>query len=191
MENVIKIGYQGIEGSNSLAAAIELANDLKIENADFVPLVTSLGVKTALLNREIKYGVFATNNNLAGIVKETSNALKDVNYDVLAEHTLTIEHHLYVKDESVTAKDITAVASHIQAIGQCAHSIAKNFPNATRKELRDTAIGAKFLAKGTLPRTVGVLCRHDAGQLFGLHLLMEHLQDNKENFTDFVIIELK
>ncbi len=185
---MIKIGYQGMEGSNSYAAAQAIAKNLNLTDIDFCPLITSKGVADALMNGTIQYGVVAIHNNLAGTVIETKKVLDLMNYEILGTHTLTIEHHLFVK--SSTIAEIQTVASHIQALKQCQSTLENFYPNVTWKELEDTAIGAKYLSEGVLSNHTGVLCRKDAGIQHGLHLLQEHLQDTKENYTDFICIRL-
>ena len=55
-----KIGYQGIEGSNSEVAAKDMARNCLCVNPEFVPLTSSENVISALLQGNIDYGVFAT-----------------------------------------------------------------------------------------------------------------------------------
>ena len=189
MSEVIKIGYQGIEGSNSRASAENMAKRLNWENVSYVPLVTSRGVVDALLSGEVDYGVMASNNHIAGIVQETVRSLEGLNYLVLSGDTIPIHHCLFVKDSSVT--EIKTVASHIQALKQCAGNLSKRYPEAQWKELEDTAIGARYLYDGTLPNSTGVLCRRNAGEAFDLYLLEENLEDDTCNATDFILIALE
>lgn len=189
MSEVKKIGYQGIEGSNSRAAAENMAKRLGWENVSYIPLVTSRGVVDALLAQTVDYGVMASNNHIAGIVQETVQALDGLGYQVLAEDCIPIHHCLFVKDVSVT--EIKTVASHIQALKQCAGNLSMRYPDAQWKELEDTAIGARYLCDGTLPPSAGVLCRRNAGEAFGLYLLEENLEDDTHNATDFILIALE
>lgn len=187
MSKVKRIGYQGIPGSNSLAAAKKMAVRLGWDDVEYVPLVTSKGVVDALKTGDTDYGVMAYNNHIAGTVVETEKALVDFPHTILAKDCIPIHHCLFVHDESVTVID--TVASHIQALKQCACSLERLYPDAKWQELEDTAIGARYLHEGVLPSTTGVLCRKDAGESFGLHLLLENLEDNPENATDFFLIE--
>lgn len=184
----MKIGYQGIEGSNSQAAARNMAERLGWTNVEYVPLVHSKGVVGALLAGTVDYGVMATLNHIAGVVLETEAALRGVQYRMLALDCIPIHHCLFVKNSSVT--EIHAVASHIQALKQCKGTLAREYPEAVWKEEEDTAIAAQHLAEGTLPPDTGVLCRRDAGEAFGLHLLRENLEDDAENATEFELVQL-
>ena len=185
----MKIGYQGIEGSNSRASAQNMAERLGWTDVEYVPLVHSKGVVDALLAGTVDYGVMATLNHVAGVVLETEAALRGINYKMLALDCIPIHHCLFVKDSSVT--EIRAVASHIQALKQCRKTLERDFPGVVWQEEEDTAIAARHLAEGTLPADTGVLCRRDAGEAFGLHLLRENLEDDAENATEFELIVLK
>lgn len=184
----MKIGYQGIEGSNSEASAKSMAKRLGWTDVEYVPLVHSRGVVEALLSGAVDCGVMATLNHVAGVVQETESALRGVNYRMLALDCIPIHHCLFVKDASVT--EIRSIASHIQALEQCRGTLARDYPKAAWKEEEDTAIAARYLAEGLLPRDAGVLCRRDAGEAFGLHLVRENLEDDAENATEFELIRL-
>lgn len=184
----MKIGYQGIEGSNSQASAKNMAQRLGWTDVEYIPLVHSRGVVDALLAGEVDFGVMATLNHVAGVVLETQAALKGLKYRMLALDCIPIHHCLFVKDPSV--KEIRAVASHIQALKQCRGTLERDYPEAVWKEEEDTAIAARHLAEGTLPPDTGVLCRKDAGEAFGLHLLRENLEDDPDNATEFELIRL-
>ena len=183
-----KIGYQGIEGSNSQTSARNMAERLGWTDVEYVPLVHSKGVVSALQAGLVDYGVLATLNHIAGVVLETKAALKGVDYRVLAQDCIPIHHCLFVKDSSVT--EIHRVASHIQALRQCQGTLSRDFPGVDKKEEEDTAIAARHLAEGILPPDTGVLCRRDAGESFGLHLLRENLEDDPGNATEFALIQL-
>jgi len=184
----MKIGYQGIEGSNSQASARNMAQRLGWTDVEYVPLVHSKGVVDALLAGEVDFGVMATLNHVAGVVLETQAALKGLKYRMLALDCIPIHHCLFVKDPSV--KEIHTVASHIQALKQCKGTLERDYPGAVWKEEEDTAIAARHLAEGALSPDTGVLCRKDAGEAFGLHLLRENLEDDPDNATEFELIRL-
>lgn len=186
---VKRIGYQGIEGSNSEASAKNMAGRLGLTNVEFIPLIHSRGVVEALKRGTVDYGVMATRNHLAGIVKETKDALDGLRYREAASDCIAIHHCLFVKSEAVTI--LKSVASHPQALKQCRGSLAKLYPEAQLFEIEDTAIGARYLADGTFDDTVGVLCRKNAGEAFGLYLLRENMEDDPTNATDFTMIELE
>lgn len=183
----IRIGYQGIAGSNSEAASIGFSVTQGMKNVEYIPLVNSTNVVDALMAGKIDYGVMASRNHIAGYVKETEDALTGISYHLAAALCLPIHHCLFVKDPTVTRPAV--IASHPQALAQCKETLLQEYPDANLKEIEDTAIGARYLSDGTLPDDTGVLCRNNAGEAFGLHLLRENLEDDPTNATDFIIIE--
>ena len=73
---MIKIGYQGMEGSNSEEAARIIAEQLAFSEYELIPLITSKMVVDKLKMKEIDYGVMAIKNSLGGTVQETHEAKK-------------------------------------------------------------------------------------------------------------------
>lgn len=193
----IKIAYQGMVGSNSDNACQEMSKkidfnniyDLKDFNIEFIEGITSQGVVDMLINNQADFGVVATKNVLAGDVIETKDAFNtpNFNYKVLLEEKFPIHHCVFVKDKSCEDK-INKIASHIHALLQCKNYISK-FDNITQVELSDTAIGAKHLADGTIEEDTAILCRKNAGEMFGLTLIAENIEDIKDNYTTFVFIK--
>lgn len=185
------IGYQGIEGSNSQQCSVDMAENLSMNVSKFIPLIHSKGVVEALKNKDINYGVMAIKNSVAGEVIETANALKKLNFKIIDTNTLPIHHCLFVKNNLISLNNIQKISSHIQALKQCKSNLSKLLPNAQWIEVEDTAIAAKFLSDGTLSDDTAILCRKNAGENFGLHLIKENIEDDKNNFTDFIMIELE
>ncbi len=193
----IKIAYQGMTGSNSDNACQEMSKRIdfsKICNSDvgdidFIEGVTSQGVVNMLISNQADFGVVAIKNVLAGDVVESKNAFSTpgFKYEVLLEEKFPIHHCVFVKDESCEGK-IKKIASHIHALLQCRNYIAK-FENVEEVELSDTAIGAKHLADGLIEDDTAILCRRNAGEMFGLTLIAENIEDIKDNYTTFVFIK--
>lgn len=77
------------------------------------------------------------------------------------------------------------------ALMQTALNRKNIFKNATDVECIDTAVAAKMLPKGQYGEDYAVICRKNAGELFGLHLLAENIEDDKTNKTLFGLFKLK
>ncbi|MBQ6426282.1 MAG: prephenate dehydrogenase/arogenate dehydrogenase family protein [Clostridia bacterium] len=185
--NEPRIGYQGIPGSNSEYAAVRFAGQLGLDSYELIPLVTSKGVVDALRNGVVRYGVMASQNIVAGSVEESRLALENLSYKVLSSMWVSVHHCLFVKDASVA--ELSGIASHIQAFLQCKNTLQELYPGKELREMEDTSIAAQYLAEGNLPPDFGVLCRKNAGEMFGLHLLKENLEDDSKNMTQFILIE--
>lgn len=184
-----KVGYMGIAGSFSEVAAGKLLELAGMTEAELVPLVCSQNILDALRAGEIAYGVLGIRNTTAGPVSEFVEAFQDVEYEVLGEYILLI-HHCLFKKPGVPEEMLTEVASHPQAFGQTIHTRAARWPQLAEHEIEDTAIGAEFLAKGELPDTAAVICSIRAGQMWGLDLIAQNIEDSTENRTTFWLLRL-
>ena len=176
---MIKIGYQGIEGSNAEQAAKDLVKKLNLADVEYVPLVDSPHVIKAMKTGETDYGVCAVYNSVAGMVLETFFATNGVELFIRGETTMNIHHCLFKK------------RADILAIKQCEDHIRYSYPQLKTIEVEDTGKAAKDLADGVLSDEYAVLCRKNAGEMFGLCLIDENIEDYKDNRTHFCLFELK
>ncbi len=88
-----------------------------------------------------------------------------------------------------TASDITAIASHDQALKQCRMYLKRMWENVDLQPYPDTALAAKDLSEGTLPSSTAVVASMRAAEMYGLDVLDEKIQDLKFNYTVFVAAE--
>ena len=185
----MKIGYQGIEGSNSEEAARKFVEQLKLKDVQYIPLIKAQNIVQALEKGEIEYGVFAIKNHYAGKVIETEQAMNNskIKLKCIQKLQLHIHHCIFKKDKTIKNEDLKEIASHIQALMQTEKFRTENLPNLKPKELEDTAIAAKYLSENKLNTDVAVICSKRAGNKYGLELMYENIEDVKDNLTDFAI----
>lgn len=187
---MIKIGYQGIEGSNAEESAKNMVKQLKISDYKLVPLISSKNVIEKLKEKEIDYGVVAIENSIGGIVEETQKAIENTPLESVFTNILQIHQCLFVKPE-IMPKDVTCIASHPQALKQVRYNRLKYFPNVNEKEIEDTALAAKYLAEGKLDKKTAILCRKNTGKMYGLKLIYENMDDDNYNQTKFTMFKYK
>lgn len=185
----MKIGYQGMENSNSDSAArlfVERNEKLRCEDVEYIPLVSSKNVVESLLSGKIDYGVLAIKNNVAGEVEETKEALEGAKkIKIIDSLDMKIHHCVFALDKDTK---IEAVASHIQALIQTRKNIKRLFGNVQEIEVEDTAIAAKYLREGKLSKNTAVICPKNAGQKYSLTILYENIEDNADNVTTFILV---
>lgn len=186
----IKIGYQGLVGSNSEEAAKAFKVNLGLPYAELVPLKSSRNVVLALSNEEINYGVMAIENSIGGIVEESKQALESASLLISGSLSLPIHHSMFFRDENITNEDIETVASHVQALKQSSNLIESEFGKSELLEMEDTAIAAKMLANGDLNNNTAIICRKNAGEMYKLYLYKENIENDSSNQTTFHIYEL-
>ncbi len=184
-----RVGYMGIPGSFSETAAGELVQELKMRDAELIPMVCSRNILHALRAGDADYGVLGVTNTTAGPVSEFVEAFDGVEYEVLAECALPIHHCIFLKP-GAREEDITEIASHPQAFRQTDGYRESHHPDWAERETEDTALAAEQLAKGILPATTAVICSRQAGLAWDLDLLAENVEDSSENRTTFCLLRL-
>lgn len=182
------IGYQGAPYSNSYRAAMTGFPNYIEDNDILLPLVDSATVADNLESGAIDYGVVAIINSLGGVVEETEEILDTGVFEIISETSIQI-HHCLFKHPDVEWNEVDTIASHIQALIQTYNTRLAMYPGLEEEEIEDTAIGAIWLADGTLPKTTAVLCPLDAGLEHGLDLVHENLEDTV-SFTTFGLIRV-
>lgn len=185
---MVVIGYMGIPGSNSEQAAVDLAGEMGWSDVELVPLLDSAGVVGALKDGACEYGVLAVANITAGPVEETVRSLDGVDHEVTMDIWVPIHHCVFVKGPNVVVRHIS---SHIQALLQTREHLDALYPDADRVDCEDTALAAENLSKGLIPADTAVICRRNAGEMFGLTLVHENIEDRTDNMTQFHLIRLR
>lgn len=177
----------GIPGSNSEEAALKFMEGNCLNGAELVPLMDSHGVVDAMENGECEYGVVASRNIVAGPVEETLDSLSGKEgIEVLDEMWIPIHHCVFVKNPSLP---VNRIVSHIQAILQCEGNLRKLYPEVVKIECEDTALAARQLAEGGIPEDSAVICRRNAGEMFGLRMIHENIEDDPTNMTQFQLLQ--
>jgi prephenate dehydratase len=84
-------------------------------------------------------------------------------------------------------EDLKEVHSHPIAIAQCDEFFAQH-PQIRLVEMEDTALSAQRIAQQQL-KGVGAIASSLAASMYGLDLLAESIETNKQNFTRFLVLE--
>lgn len=184
-----RIGYQGRPGSNNHAAARHFASKYGWTEAQLVPLVTGANLMAALNRGEVRFGVYAHSTAAGGIVAENEAAFGD-RVRVLDQYDVDVHHALFAK-AVIPPEEVTAVASHPEALRECRETLARLCPTAQELPMDNTATAAYALAEGSLPEGAAVLCARELGESLNLTLLQERVEDLPHNSTTFVLVELK
>lgn len=185
-----KIGYQGQEFSNNHRAALQLAKKQGFDDFILLPLTTSKNVVNALKRKEIDYGVLALKNSIAGVVKESYEAIKNESLELVNVHPLHVSHCVFLKGDKLANTDIKKIISHEQALKQCSQTLARLFPNAELTAVADTSLAAKYVHEGVYDEHTAAICSKEAGLHFGLRLIKEDVQDLHENYTEMRLYQL-
>lgn len=179
------IAVCGLPGSFSEVAAREYATQA---GSDYELRYCSTAVEVVdALRGGADIGVVPVENLVAGKVGEAEAIPADAKRIQVV--TIPVRHQLLVKP-GTAFESIERVVSHEQALTQCATFLREQLPQAEHVPYADTARAAKDLAAGELDDTDAVIASQRAAQEYGLETLREHIQDDPENRTRFLVFAL-
>ena len=127
----------------------------------------------------------AIENTIAGSLLHNYELLRDSGTTVVGEHKLHISHCICCLPDDDWAS-IQEVHSHPVALMQCRGFLA-NHPTMKAVECEDTAGSAKFIAENNC-KGWAAICSASAAEMYGLKVLENHIEDNKHNFTRFLVV---
>ncbi len=129
-------------------------------------------------------GMAAIENTIAGSLLHNYELLRDSGTTVVGEHKLHITHSICCLPDD-TWDTLTEVHSHPVALMQTRHYLAQH-QRLRVVEADDTAGAAKMIAEGN-HRGWAAICHAEAARLYGLKVLEDGIEDNKHNFTRFLV----
>lgn len=130
-------------------------------------------------------GLMAIENTIAGSLLHNYDLLRQSGQTVVGEHKLHIQHSICClpTDDWDT---ISEVHSHPVALMQCRDFLAGH-PSLKAVEAEDTAGSAAWIAHNNL-KGMAAICHSEAARYYGLKVLEDHIEDNKHNYTRFLVI---
>ncbi len=176
----MKVAYQGEPGAYSERAVRTLFPD-----GEPLPCETVRLVFSRVTSGEADFGVVPLENSQAGSVNETYELLQHTSLlQMVGEVVVRVDHALLAV-QGARLEDIRRVRSHWQALAQC-----EEFLSSMRIEpvpVHDTAGAARMLAESGAADEAAI-ASVEAARLFGLSVLAERIQTEKENYTKFSVI---
>ena len=130
-------------------------------------------------------GLLAIENTIAGSLLHNYELLRDSGTSIVGEHKLHISHCICCLPDD-DWDTISEVHSHPVALMQCRQFLAKH-PTMRNVEAEETAGSAKMIAEEGR-RGWAAICHAEAARLYGLKVLENHIEDNKHNFTRFLVV---
>jgi chorismate mutase/prephenate dehydratase len=175
----IAVAFFGPEGTFTHIAARQLFGLA----ARYVDAATIDGVFDAVRRSAVAYGVVPIENSTEGSVTHAVDALLEGGLFIRRELVLEIAHCLLSTADRLTA--VERVYSHPQALAQCRGWLAKNLSGAQLVQTASTSTAAREAAADPAGAAIGSRL---AGELSGLPVLRERIQDRTENATRFVML---
>ncbi|MBP5339904.1 MAG: prephenate dehydratase [Prevotella sp.] len=177
-----KIAIQGEIGSfHDIAAHLFFEN----EQIQLICCSTFEQVFDHISQDDTTIGMVAIENTIAGSLLHNYELLTNSGVAIAGEHKLHISHCICCLPEDDWST-ITEIHSHPVALMQCRHFLEQH-PSMKLVEGEDTAGSAKMIAEQGR-RGWAAICHAEAAKLYGLKVLENHIEDNKHNFTRFLIV---
>ena len=176
-----RIVFQGLEGAYSQEAMEQFFG----ENCDSFHVDTWKDAMEAIRTGKADYAVLPIENSSAGIVSENYDLLVEYDNCIVGEQIIPIDHCL-LGTKGSKLSDIEQVYSHPQALMQCGRYLDEH-RNWEKHSFKNTAMAAKKVKEDGLLRQAAIASRLTA-DIYRLDILDEHIQDNSNNCTKFVIV---
>ena len=175
----MKIAYQGIPGSYSESCAKKNYPDCE-----------TISCKTF----DECFEMANKDSNICAIIPESNKTTGNIGVEYLifkfrlnifAEHFYKINHNLLgIKGAKIM--DIKNVYSHAQALSQSSDFIKKN--NFIEQVRADTAGSAKYISE-CKDKSKGAIASSLSADIYDLEIIEKDIQDDKENFTRFLLMK--
>ena len=175
----MKIAYQGIAGSYSESCSKENYPD-----CETIPCRTFQEAFELAKNDSNIKAIIPEQNQLIGSINIETLILK-YRLNIFAEHFYRINHNLLTLS-GTKLEDIKEVHSHTAALSQTSSFIRKN--NFKEVVMADTAGSAAYVAKKKDKSKAAIASKLSA-EIYGLDILKSDIQDDKENFTRFLVFQ--
>ena len=137
-----------------------------------------------MLNENLDYGVLPIENSYTGEVAMVLDELYKSNVFVVGVCNLPIVQNL-IGLKTAKLEDIKQVYSHEQALMQCSDFLKEL--GIEMISFSNTALASKFIAE-TNDQKKGAIASSVTAELYGLKILKENINNNKQNTTRFVVI---
>lgn len=177
----MNIAYQGVPGAFSEEAAIALLGEdaLRVAVAQFVD------VFRAVSEGSVARGVVPIENTLAGSVHAVYDLLAEFDVRIVAEVNVRVSHVL-VGAPGSSVDHLHRVRSHPVALAQC-ERFFRAHPTIEPVAAYNTAAAIAEVIAANDPGEAAIGSRRAAAR-YGGTILREHLEDDPENWTRFLLL---
>lgn len=177
----MRVAIQGEVGSFSHEAARHM-----IPGATIVPCARSTEVFKRVVAGSVRAAVIPIENSLAGSVAEHYDLLLASKLFIQREFYLRIVHNL-IAAPGTSLKNVRRVFSHPVALGQCRNFFRRN-PKIDSFPFYDTAGSVKHVIDHEV-RDAAAIAGGSAATVYGGRILAAGIEDNKQNYTRFFLLQ--
>jgi prephenate dehydratase len=177
------IGIMGPEGSYSEKAAKLWTAKYQLCGAEFRYFADIEDTLLAVVDGKSDLSVIPVENSIEGSVGITLDLLLEKNVRIVGEVVVKIEHCLLAKGK---LEDIRIILSHPQGLAQCRHFLKKHFPGTELRSTGSTSHAARLAGEF---EEMAAIASPEAAECYRLNALLSNVQDQKENYTRFIVLE--
>src|SRR5687767_874555 len=178
LEKPLKIGFLGPLGTFSHVASVRKFGS----SVEHVPLADIPAVFEEVIRGHVDYGLVPVENSIGGGVVDTLDAFLQSSAKICAEVKITIHHNLLAKEPW---EQIKKIYSKPEVFSQCRHWLSSTAKERQVEAAASTSAAAEMAARQPGVAAIGSTL---AGELYGLHVLFENIEDNPDNVTRFFVI---
>jgi len=179
----MRVAFLGPEGTFTEEA---LLSQPDLAAAEVVPMGDIVSVIAAVAEGQVDTGVVPVENSIEGAVTATLDTLA-FEYPALRvrrEIEIPIDHNL-LAPPATALPDIKEVRSKPEAAAQCRMFLARNLRGIAVVAANSTAEAARSLVGTAGVAAIGTAL---AAKLYGLEVVVEHIEDHPENTTRFWLL---
>jgi prephenate dehydratase len=177
----MRVAFQGERGAFSEEAAVKLLGG----EVRLVPLPTFEAAFGAIAKGAADYILAPIENSLAGPVHRSFDLLVESPLTIVGEVIIRIEHNL-IGPPGGRLEEVAIVESHPVALAQCEEFFSAR-PFLKRIATDDTAGSVREIVQAG-DRTRAAIASKRAAEIYGGQILREHLEDDPENYTRFLLL---
>jgi prephenate dehydratase len=178
----IRASFQGELGAFSQVALRNLLGEQAIP----VPCERFEQVFRTLSEGEVDAAIVPIENTLHGSIHENYDHLLRFELPIHGETSVRIVHNL-IAPPGVKWGQVRRVYSHPVALNQCLDFFSAN-PHLERVTYYDTAGSVKMLMADR-PDASAAIASQMAAEIYGGHILKRSIEDDRQNFTRFFLLQ--
>ncbi len=178
LEKPLKIGFLGPAGTFSHAAAVGKFGS----SVEYVPLADIAGVFEEVARGHADYGLVPVENSIGGGVIDTLDAFMHASARICAEVLITVHHNLLA---SQPWENVQMIYSKPEVFAQCKKWLASTARDRAVQPAASTSRAAEIASK---EKNIAAIGSALAGEIYGLRVLFENIEDDPNNVTRFFVI---
>jgi chorismate mutase / prephenate dehydratase len=178
LEKPLKIGFLGPAGTFSHAASVAKFGS----SVEYVPLADIPSVFEEVVRGHTDYGLVPVENSIHGGVIDTLDAFLSSSAKICAEVQITVHHNLLAKEPW---EKINMIYSKPEVFSQCRRWLSSTAKDRAQQPASSTSRAAEL---ASIEPGVAAIGSSLAGELYGLHVLFENIEDDPNNVTRFFVI---